>query len=108
MRTNTLTLLVVALAKNQRVVQGKCSKTQTHTHLKDSSDDEDVVARQRELELPGVQRVPQLPDGPGPRGPAKDPPRPRALVVEKCEHVLVPEGERDELKLTARVRYLAG
>lgn len=31
MRTNTLTLLVVALAKNQRVVQGKCSKTHTHT-----------------------------------------------------------------------------
>lgn len=58
------------------------------SHLKDSSDDKNVVSRQRKSKLAAVQRVPQLPDRPSPRRPAEDPPRPRTLAVQERQHVL--------------------
>lgn len=53
------------------------------SHLKDSSDDKDVVPGERKLEGAAVQTVPQLPDGPSPRWTPEDPPGPRALRVEE-------------------------
>lgn len=47
-----------------------------------------MVSRERKMKYPGVQRVPQLPNGPGTGGPTENPSSPRTLVVEKCQHVL--------------------
>ena len=72
---------------------------QVSSYLKDSGYDEDVVACQRKLKLSSVQGVPQLPDRPSPRRPPEDPPRPRALVVQERQHVLMgEEGDSEGLR----------
>lgn len=58
-------------------------------YLKDSSNDKDVVPVERKLKLSCIKRLPQLSHSPSPRRPAEDPPRPRPLVVQEHEHVLM-------------------
>ena len=65
-------------------------------YLEHAGDDEHVFPRERDLLGAGVQRVPELPEGPGPRRPAEYPPREGPLVVQEHQHVL--EGRRGPMK----------